>query len=125
MVNSSEAIPDDVDCSKKILEMSLGELKTFYSWLGSVITDREAEAALEALPLKKGREVLERRKAGRVTYQLEKVKCGKKKCKCSKGKLHGPYWYSYSWNGKKVISSYIGKELEQSVGREIKPIVGD
>ncbi len=27
--------------------------------------------------------------------QHELIKCGSKKCKCSNGKLHGPYWYHY------------------------------
>lgn len=74
------------------------------------------------LPLfqKAGREVIERRVERGVSYQLERVKCGKKKCKCARGELHGPYWYAYWREGKRVKSKYIGKEL-----RPIQPQATD
>ena len=90
-------------------------MEALYSLLGSAIKDRKAEEALKKLSVKKGREVLETRKAGKITYQLERVKCGKKKCKCNQGKLHGPYWYAYRWNGKRLTSEYIGKELDKKL----------
>jgi hypothetical protein len=37
------------------------------------------------------REVVERKRVGGITYQLERVRCGKPNCKCAKGALHGPY----------------------------------
>ena len=47
------------------------------------------------------REVVERKKVGHLTYQLERIRCGKQNCKCAKGALHGPYWYAYwSEDGK-------------------------
>jgi hypothetical protein len=39
------------------------------------------------------------------------MKCGKKNCKCSKGELHGPYWYSYSHENGKGKYRYAGKTL--------------
>lgn len=62
------------------------------------------------LPLfeKKGREVVERKAAGSVSYQLEKVACGKG----CKGCPHGPYWYAYYRRNGKVASKYIGKEFK-------------
>lgn len=47
-----------------------------------------------------------------VVYQLERVRCGKPRCKrCSTSVGHGPYWYAY-WRAKKRTSSiYIGKQL--------------
>lgn len=42
-----------------------------------------------------------------VTYQLERVKCGKSKCR----KWHGPYWYAYWTSGGRTRSIYIGKKL--------------
>jgi hypothetical protein len=42
-----------------------------------------------------------------VTYQLERVKCGKPKCR----KWHGPYWYAYWSAGGRTRSLYIGKLL--------------
>ena len=57
---------------------------------------------------KAGREVLKIRPAGKITYQLEKVNCGKPNCeKCP----HGPYWYGYKRVNGKLVSFYVGKEL--------------
>lgn len=45
---------------------------------------------------------------GKVSYRLEPVKCGKPGCtKCP----HGPYWYAYWREGKRVRSRYIGRYL--------------
>ena len=43
---------------------------------------------------------------------LQKVRCGKKTCRCAKpdGELHGPYWYLYWKKGGKTKSRYVGKE---------------
>jgi hypothetical protein len=50
---------------------------------------------------------------GNTRYLLEYVKCGRAasgKCRrCREGELHGPYWYSYTWTGEKMISKYHGK----------------
>lgn len=51
---------------------------------------------------------------GNKTYQQEMVRCGKKGCKCSKGELHGPYWYAYWSVGGKTKSEYVGKHLPES-----------
>jgi lysyl-tRNA synthetase class I len=107
------------DVRQEILEMSLEELENLLSWLKAVVKARKQEqAVVQPIPLKQGREVLETRSAGTVTYRLEKVKCGKKKCKCAKGKLHGPYWYAYHWNGKKLASTYIGKTFRAAITSE-------
>lgn len=46
-----------------------------------------------------------------VTYQLERVKCGKDNCKrCSRGPGHGPYWYAYWTERNKTRTLYIGKK---------------
>lgn len=61
---------------------------------------------------KPGREVVEQRQDNGVTYQLERVKCGKASCrKCP----HGPYWYAYYRKGfgGKVVSKYVGKEFKR------------
>jgi hypothetical protein len=34
-------------------------------------------------------------------------KCGKSNCKCSRGELHGPYYYRFMWLGGRVIKSYV------------------
>jgi len=56
-----------------------------------------------------------KRGAVHVSYHLERVRCGKENCKCSKGELHGPYWYAYWSEGGKVRSQYIGKRLPKGV----------
>jgi hypothetical protein len=45
-----------------------------------------------------------------LTYRREYVKCGKKGCSCAKGKGHGPYWYAYWREGKKLKKKYLGKK---------------
>lgn len=64
-----------------------------------------------ALPAPQRREVVEEREGKNLTYRLEKVRCGKKGCKCVGGELHGPYWYSYWSEGGKTKSRYVGKKL--------------
>jgi len=54
------------------------------------------------------------------TYRLESIRCGKEKCKCARGKLHGPYWYSYTRVKDRVISQYVGKSLPKDVEKKIK-----
>ena len=75
-------------------------------------------AELHALEAKgeaeeRGAEVLEVKPArGGGSCVLQKVKCGKDKCRCSKpgGDLHGPYWYLFTKSGGKTRSKYIGKD---------------
>jgi hypothetical protein len=81
-----------------------------------------AGAADEPAPARRRRSKVQRRKknpvvrtiVGRdridgraVTYQLEKIKCGKGKCR----KWHGPYWYAYWRFGTRKRTLYIGKRL--------------
>jgi hypothetical protein len=56
-----------------------------------------------------GEGVRSRRSLG-LTYRREYVKCGKKGCSCAKGKGHGPYWYAYWREGKKLKKKYLGKK---------------
>ena len=77
-----------------------------------------ALAAAEASPAKSRPEVLATRKERSVVYQLERVRCGKEGCKCSKGNLHGPYWYAYyrSERTGRLVKKYLGKKK-----KELKP----
>jgi hypothetical protein len=50
--------------------------------------------------------------SGRVAYRLEMVRCGKLQCKSCP---HGPYWYAYYREGKRLRSRYIGPELTRGV----------
>ena len=59
-----------------------------------------------------GRQVVEERPASAGTLRLERVKCGKNRCKKSKaGEGHRPYWYLYIRRNGKLTSRYIEKLL--------------
>ncbi|HEV7375261.1 MAG TPA: DUF6788 family protein [Pyrinomonadaceae bacterium] len=57
------------------------------------------------------REVIEERQVDNKTYRSQGVRCGKERCKCASGDLHGPYWYAYWFEQGKTRSQYIGKKL--------------
>jgi hypothetical protein len=57
-------------------------------------------------------QVVEERRASAGTLRLERVKCGKARCrKCAEGSAHGPYWYHYFRRNGKLTSKYIGKMI--------------
>jgi hypothetical protein len=46
--------------------------------------------------------------------KAERVKCGKANCKCSRGELHGLYFYRYTWHEGRRRKSYVKRsEVEQ------------
>lgn len=47
-----------------------------------------------------------------VTYQLERVKCGKLGCKCTEAPIHGPYWYAYWRVNDRQKTRYIGRRFK-------------
>ncbi|HEX3034467.1 MAG TPA: hypothetical protein VHT73_04940 [Thermodesulfobacteriota bacterium] len=59
---------------------------------------------------KKKQLILESKSEGSVTYQLKKIYCRNPRCKSCP---HGPYWYAYYREGKKVVSEYIGKNFRK------------
>ena len=57
-------------------------------------------------------EIRPREHAGKVTYRLEPVRCGKQGCaRCP----HGPYWYAYWREDGRLRSRYIGKSLPEGI----------
>lgn len=60
---------------------------------------------------KKGREVVKVVREGKITRQLERVRCGKPSCWCARGGGHGPYWYAYLRKNGKLVSKYLGKNI--------------
>lgn len=49
---------------------------------------------------------------GAVCAQM--VRCGKPSCKCARGKLHGPYFYRFVWQGGRQRKVYLKQaEVEQ------------
>ncbi len=79
-----------------------------------------AEEAPPDPPRRADREVIETVRTTAIVYQHEKVRCGKERCKCNAGALHGPYWYAYQRKGGKMTSRYIGKKAPGSVYRARK-----
>lgn len=66
---------------------------------------------LDQIPVKSGRELVVVKRQGARCYRLEKIKCGKKSCRCARGELHGPYWYAYYRENGRMRCEYIGKNL--------------
>lgn len=93
--------------------LSLAQLRKLDEWLHELI--RRAEESERAEQLASHKETMAERSLDNKTYRLESIRCGKENCKCARGKLHGPYWYSYSRVGDKVKSQYVGKKLPQEV----------
>jgi len=98
--------------------LPLSQLRKLDAWLHELIIRAEEAARAEKFSLRK-RAVAEQTFDDR-TYRLESIRCGKEKCKCARGKLHGPYWYRYIRVKDRVISQYIGKRLPKDVEKKIK-----
>jgi hypothetical protein len=48
------------------------------------------------------------------TYEERYVRCGKANCrKCRLGVGHGPYWYGYRHEGRRMYQKYFGKHHPQ------------
>lgn len=97
-----------------VRNLSLAQLRRLDEWLHDVI--QRAEESARPKPITPRKQIVEEHTVENKTYRLEGVRCGKEKCKCARGKLHGPYWYSYSRVGDKVKSQYVGKKLPQEIG---------
>ena len=91
-----------------VRRLSLAQLRRLDEWLRELILKAEESARAERIPPSK--QIVEERTVENKTYRLEGVRCGKEKCKCASGKLHGPYWYSYTRVEGRVKSQYIGKK---------------
>lgn len=97
--------------------LSLGQLRKLDEWLHELIRKAEEADYVEKPPSRK--QTVAEQTFKNKTYRLESIRCGKEKCKCARGKLHGPYWYSYTRIKDKVKSQYIGKKLPREIEREI------
>ncbi len=52
--------------------------------------------------------------AGSVQEQW--VRCGKANCHCSRGELHGPYFYHFTRQGGRQVKRYLKRSEAESVG---------
>jgi transcriptional regulator CtsR len=102
--------------------LSLNQLKKLDEWLGELI--RRAEEADRSEQSPSRNQTVKERTFDNKTYRLESIRCGKEICKCTRGKLHGPYWYSYTRVIDKVTSKYIGKSLPKDIEKKLKSLRG-
>lgn len=88
-------------------DLTSAQLKKFDEWLRAELRRREISVNEKRQP---SRKVSAKKKpADHKTYRKASVRCGKEKCKCASGDLHGPYWYAYWSEGGKTKSAYVGK----------------
>jgi hypothetical protein len=57
---------------------------------------------------------------GEKTCRQESIRCSKGNCKYARGKLHGPYWYTYAKVKGRLTSQYIGKSLPGDIQKKLK-----
>jgi hypothetical protein len=107
-----------IQIKRAVRLLSLDQLRKLDEWLGELIRRDEKSDRAEK-PSSRTQAVAEQRLDNK-TYRLESIRCGKENCKCARGKLHGPYWYSYTRVKNKVTSQYIGKSLPKDVEKEWK-----
>lgn len=101
-----------------IRRLSLVQLRKLDEWLDELISKTEEANRKEKSPPHKQKvaeQILDNK-----TYRLERVRCGKENCKCAEGKLHGPYWYSYTRVKDKITSKYIGKKLPKDIRKKMQ-----
>lgn len=98
--------------------LSLEQFRKLDEWLHELIRRAEESERSELPPSRK--ETPAQRTLGDKTYRLEAVRCGKENCKCARGKLHGPYWYSYTRDKDKVTSQYVGKSLPKRIEKKLR-----
>ncbi len=98
--------------------LSLEQLRKLEAWLQELIQKaEEAEAEEASLPRD---QILEERSFNNKTYRLQGIRCGKERCKCAEGKLHGPYWYSYFSENGRTKSQYVGKTIPKAVEKMLE-----
>jgi hypothetical protein len=98
--------------------LPLNQLRNLDEWLHELILKGEEAARVEQSATRE--RTIAEQTLDNSTYRLESIRCGKENCKCARGKLHGPYWYSYTRVEDKVTSQYIGKNLPKDIERKIK-----
>jgi hypothetical protein len=101
-----------------VRRLSLAKLRKLDEWLHEMI--RKAEAEEHARRASSRERTAPGKTPGDTSYRQESVRCGKENCKCASGKLHGPYWYSYTRVKDKVTSQYVGKKLPWDVEKKLR-----
>jgi hypothetical protein len=102
------------DAKRSLRSLTPDQLRKLEVWLHELIEQTNIEGR-EHLP--RGSKAADKKQVGQKTYRLERVRCGSKKCKCTSGELHGPYWYAYWSEGGRTRSEYVGKKLPAKKNR--------
>jgi hypothetical protein len=97
--------------------LSLEQLKKLNEWTREQIRRSKITVSKKASTVKN---VIEELSLENKTYRLEAIRCGKEKCKCARGQMHGPYWYSYARVDGKLKSTYVGKKLPRNIERNLR-----
>jgi hypothetical protein len=104
---------------KRIIgRLSLNQLKRLDEWLQELI--RNTEEASRKEKSSRHKQTVAEQIVDNKTHRLEWIRCGKENCKCTRGKLHGPYWYSYYRVKDKITSKYIGKKLPKDIRKKMQ-----
>jgi hypothetical protein len=88
----------DRDLIQRVRGLDQYDLRRLLIFARGLLVSREGgDPAAEAPPPR-----------GKVTFRQERVRCGRPSCtRCP----HGPYWYAYWREGRRLRSRYIGKDL--------------
>ncbi len=84
------------EAKKLVGALSARQLVKLNAWISDLL---EASEQINGAPGAKGRQ-----HRSHKTFRQEMIRCGKKGCRCTEGKLHGPYWYAYWTEGGKTKS---------------------
>ena len=101
-----------------IRKLSISQLRRLDEWLHELV--RKSEEHNDSGKSSSQKQTVAKRVLDNKTYRLESVRCGNKNCRCTRGELHGPYWYSYTRVNGKVTSQYIGKNLPKDIQKKLK-----
>jgi hypothetical protein len=107
-----------IQIKSAVRRLSLDRLKKLDEWLHELI--RRAEESESVRRLASQKQTVVGQTPGDKTYRQESIRCGKENCKCAHGKLHGPYWYSYTRVKGKVTSQYVGKSLPRNIQKKLR-----
>ena len=87
---------------KRLLsDLPFEDQEKLHAFLGQLLRPAEVEHAPHVATI--------RTREATVIYRSESVRCGKPRCACREGKLHGPYVYKYWREGGRVRKKYVGK----------------
>ncbi len=106
-----------IQIKHSLRKLSLDKLRRLDEWLHELIRRVEEVNRAEKPPARK--QTVAEQTLDNKTYRLESIRCGKEKCRCSRGQMHGPYWYSYTRVAGRLKSLYVGKKLPHDVEKKL------